>query len=245
LRFPPSGSILSDMLKDKLRQFITETLADYADEQTMADVDADDMFTSIDYESENLVRTKKRREIKQLWNKYADHAFFDDSKQLSVFHVVGKYGMETDLKYYFDITKEGRIPGIDIPAKDELSCAAYLATSPGSAYYSLGRSIQKPHFTFKRKRVTFASFYDVASEWLSLATDEDKEFYKSSGLPKRPESTTPLSSLPLGKDDIQRGHNPPRVLQEVIIDNWIIDTFFGHEKHREEAEKFGLKFELL
>lgn len=233
------------MRKDRLRQFITETLADYADEQTMAGVDdSQGWAASVRYHSKNPTSSKKRREVKQLWNKYADHAFFDDPKQLTVIHTLGKYGMDAGLDRYFDISKLRRIPGIDIPAKDELSCSAFMTAFPKSARYGLG-GFKQPYFTFKRKRVTFASFLDIASEWLSLATDEDKEFYKNSGLPKRPSSFVSLSNFPLGRDDIQQKHRQPKVLQEVIIDNWIVDTFFGHEKHREEAEKLGLKFEAL
>ena len=128
-----------------------------------------------------------------------------------------------------------RIPGINTVAKDELSCFGFPGMfRPGTI---------NPFFTFKKYQVTFASLRDAATERLSMAKRGDKEFYKSSGLPKRPRADVRFKSIPLNQKDVEES-NVTR-LGEVVIDNWIVDTYYGHETGRQHAEMLGLKFVKL
>ncbi len=81
-----------------------------------------------------------------------------------------------------------------------------------------------PYFTFKEYRVTFASKGDAETEWISRASPEDIERFKSSGLRKRPYPGMSFTAFPIDRAGAQEAK--ARLLEEVIIDNWIIDTYY-------------------
>jgi len=181
----------------------------------------------------DLETTAWRRKIKRDWNAHADHTLFDDPARLQVAHYLGFYSYKRSLNDYFPVKTSvpGRIPGIDLPSKDELSCFGYIPPRGPTAGYG-------PYFTFKKYRVTFASSLDAATERLSKATKKDRARMAGSGLAKRPGVGLDTFNYPLDDDDMPLDG----LLEEVVIDNWIIDAYHGPASDRKKAEARGLKF---
>ena len=116
----------------QLRRIIREELLQDA---TLADVEPDlarqqshSLGTVEDEDPHTYIKnrdiTAHRRNIKRLWNKHADLSFFNDPKELFVWHYLGYFSYSKSLSDYFppDKVKIGAVPGIDLPARDELSC---------------------------------------------------------------------------------------------------------------------------
>ena len=176
--------------------------------------------------------TAFRRKIKSDWNAYADHTLFQNPNQIKVVHFLGYYSTKRSLNEYFPVKTStlGSIPGVDFPNKNELSCFGYVgrrAVAP-----------RGPYFTFKKYRVTFASNSDAATERLSKAAKKDRVRMAGSGLAKRPGSSLSTEHYPLDWDDLPEND----LLEEVVIDNWIIDEYHGPMRDRKRAEALGLKF---
>jgi len=142
-----------------------------------------------------------------------------------------------------------QIPGIQIPNRNELSCEAmprgndpelkYLEWSVFAKGVRRGRNRRnQAFFTFKKYRMTWASQDDSHTEHLNMATPEDLKFYASSGLPKRPAAYLRVDQAPIDEEDSQ-------FLGEVVIDNWIVDTYYGPKEDAGLAGILGLKFEIL
>ena len=179
-----------------------------------------------------------RRDKKRMWNKHADHAYFQDPKKLFVYHYLGHYSGNKALEDYFPrgASVPGKIAGIDFPSKNELSCFGGPAKWGGAGRVQL----PMPFFTFKKYRVTFASAEDAATERLSNAKPADFQRHVGSGLPKRPDIYLEYEMMPLDEESVlERG------LEEVVIDNWVIDTFYCEESDVEYALELGLKYEVF
>ena len=183
--------------------------------------------------------TDYRRKIKKSWNRFADHAFFQDPKKMQVIHFLGYFSGGNSLTDYFPEGKvtPGRIPGIHIPSRNELSCYGYIPPADPKDFISFATG---PYFTFKKYRVTLVSTLDAATERLSKATPADIERMKGSGLAKRPSTLSPDSDFPIDEEGAF-SYN----IEEVVIDNWIIDTCYGPEEEAEYAAELGLKYEVL
>lgn len=183
--------------------------------------------------------TGQRRELKSLWNQYADHTYFQDPSKLFVMHYLGHYSENKDLADYFprETSVPGNLPGINFPSKDELSCFASPASFGGPDTVVL----RMPFFTFKKYRLTFASLVDAATERLSYAVPHEIRRHKSSGLPKRPAVYLTLDQMPIDQEEVEEN----RGLDEVVIDNWLIDTFYCEEYDVEYAKELGLKYKVL
>jgi len=230
------------MIRQLIREMLLkETLEDVAGERGP-------MPSGIEWDSaggggltyaQSRVTSNYRRDMKKLWDKHADHGFFQDPSRLFIWHVLGMYSGDDRLSSYFPHGSGGKIPGIHFPNKNELSCFGALTKSLGSG--NVGPEQNMSYFTFKKYRVTFASKLDVESERLSKATAADIEKYRSSGLPKRPGVYAKHEDVPLSEDDI----NPRRGLDEVVIDNWVVDTYYCHEDDIETASAIGLKCRAL
>jgi len=56
----------------------------------------------------------------------------------------------------------------------------------------------------------------------------------------------PLRNFMLNKDEMWNSRNKSLSLQsrEVVVSNWIVDTYHGHIDEKDLALKLGLKFEL-
>lgn len=168
--------------ENQLRRIIREELLQDA---TLADVEPELASMQRDYDTSqsqdpqddpHIYAGKKRhianrRDTKRLWNKHADLSFFNDPKELFVWHYLGHFSYNKSLSDYFppDKVKIGAVPGIDLPARDELSCYGKIVsdmTHPPD---------EESYFTFKEYRVTFASKGDAETERLSRATPAQVE----------------------------------------------------------------------
>lgn len=237
----------------QLRRIIREELLQDA---TLADVEPEAAAATRRYDdrspgsedphayTRNRDISGNRRGAKRLWNKHADLSFFNDPKSLFIWHYLGYFSYNKSLHDYFppDKVKIGAVPGIDLPARDELSCYGKIVKD------GMRPPDEGPYFTFKKYRVTFASKGDAETERLSRATPEDIERFKSSGLRKRPYPGMPFTAFPIDRAGAQQAVT--RKLEEVIIDNWVIDTYYipsGYwaDHEIEYAEKLGLKYEII
>ena len=183
--------------------------------------------------------TDYRRKIKKSWNRFADHTFFQDPKKMQVIHFLGYFSGGDSLTDYFpegEVTP-GRIPGIHIPNRNELSCYGYIPPADPKDFISFATG---PYFTFKKYRVTLVSTIDAATERLSKATPADIERMKGSGLAKRPSTLSRDDELPIDEEGTVNYN-----IDEVVIDNWIVDTCYGPKHEAEYAEELGLKYEVL
>jgi len=239
----------------QLRRIIREellqdaTLADVEPELASMQQDYNTMQSHDPQDDPHIYTGQKRhianrRDTKRLWNKHADLRFFNDPKELFVWHYLGYFSYSKSLHDYFppDKVKIGAVPGIDLPARDELSCYGKIVTD------GMRPPDEGPYFTFKEYRVTFASKRDAETEWISRATPEDIKRLKSSGLRKRPHPGMPFTAFPIDRAGAQEAVT--RRLEEVIIDNWVIDTYYIPSGYRadhevEHAEKLGLKYEII
>ena len=175
-----------------------------------------------------------------MWNKYADHTYFQSPSKLFVYHYLGHYSGNGALEDYFPrgASVPGKIAGIDFPNKNELSCFG------GPAKWGGADSVQllMPFFTFKKYRVTFASAEDAATERLSNATPTDIQRHVGSGLPKRPNLYQEYEMMPLDEEGVLGVGGS---LEEVVIDNWVIDTYHCEKGDVKYAEELGLEYKLL
>ena len=190
------------------------------------------------------VTTGYRRDVKRDWNKHADMTFFQDPEKLQVIHYLGLYSGNDSLADYFppENLVPGKIPGIHIPNRNEISCFGFAPPINPEDYVS--RSYKKRRFTFKQYRVTLVSNIDAGTERLSRATPEDIDKMKGSGLAKRPATNTDEKHLPVDEEGLISGFHdiePP----EVVIDNWIVDTFYCDDKMVEQAKALGLKYKVV
>jgi hypothetical protein len=181
-----------------------------------------------------------RRDKKKMWNKYADHTYFQSPSKLFVYHYLGHYSGNGALEDYFPrgASVPGKIAGIDFPNKNELSCFGGPAKWGGADSVQL----QMPFFTFKKYRVTFASAEDAATERLSNATPTDIQRHVGSGLPKRPNLYQEYEMMPLDEEGVL---DVGGSLEEVVIDNWVIDTYHCEKGDVKYAEELGLEYKLL
>jgi hypothetical protein len=198
----------------------------------------------------DAVTTKYRRDVKRDWNKHADMSFFQDPQQLQVIHYLGLYSGNNSLSDYFppENLVPGKIPGIHIPNRNELSCIGLVPpiNNPEDHYPEFYLA-KKRFFTFKRYRVTLVSNIDAGVERLSRATPEDINKMRGSGLAKRPSTTTYEKNLPVDKEGMissGRGFNKYDP-GEVVIDNWIVDTFYCDNEMVEQARALGLKYKVV
>lgn len=228
-----------------IRQLIREMILQ---EKTLADVVPEKVY---DWERDiksgdggalmygDKATTEFRRVFKKDWHRHADHAFFQDPKKMQVVHFLGYYSGNHSLTDYFPEGKvtPGKIPGIDLPNRNELSCYGYVPPVDPRNLISFAPG---PYFTFKKYRVTLVSTIDAATERLSNATPEDIARMKGSGLAKRPATTSLDSDFPIDEEG-----TVGMDLEEVVIDNWIVDTCYGPKEEAEYAEELGLKYEVL
>ena len=240
------------MIRQLIREILLHeaTLADFVPERYRSKEVDWDYTTGGGLEYGDDVTTKYRRGIKKDWNKHADMSFFQDPRQLQVIHYLGLYSDNNSLADYFPSGNlvPGKIPGIHIPNRNELSCVGLVPpVNKPEDYYPEFRLAERRFFTFKRYRVTLVSNIDAGTEWLSRATPKDINKMKGSGLAKRPSTTTYEKNLPVDKEGMissGRGFNKYDP-GEVVIDNWIVDTFYCDNEMVEQARALGLKYKVV
>lgn len=143
-------------------------------------------------------RTTKQIETdkgtKDYWRRNADHDFFNN-KVLKVFWNGAveanwlkinsvKKALQPNANVVFGFI-EWADEKFNIGAlnKNEMSCVGYHKTKPSAAVLGIFGYVLDGY-------VTYASSGDAQSEFTSQASKEDEDFYKQSGLPKRPNIKT-------------------------------------------------------
>ena len=228
-----------------------------------------DMFTTgLEYKvfrkDKDLAST--RRALKQYWYAHADQKFWQNPKRVCCIHTIGLYKKQGSIQRYFGGSRD--------PAKiqkDELSCFAITKPTtiddPGEHNYKSILAVNNNNifFTVAPRFVTFAAADDSWTEELHRASDADKEYYRSSGLPKRPQT---LKNSLYDSADIskiirrafgggKRGDSPLEqhmVLGEVIVDNWQVAKVFlprasmsaeQLQDNMDDCEELGIKYKVI
>ncbi len=211
-------------------------------EQTRRGKFLDFQSTGLEYEPfrKDKDLAASRRDLKKYWNEHANQKFWQNPKRVCCMHAIGLYKKAGSIEGYFG---QGGFYDPNAIQKDELSCFAITrpktVDDPGEHNYSniLAANNNKIFFTVTPRYVTFAAADDAWTEELSKATPEDKEYYRSSGLPKRPQK---LDTAVYDSSDIskivrrafgggRRGSSPLEqhmVIGEVIVDNWKLAKMF-------------------
>jgi hypothetical protein len=182
---------------------------------------------------QNRPLTSLRRKLKHAWNdwvynqknNFAD--FWEDVDNVLCIHWVGLFEGNTPESYedlllnYINTKNSNNQP--------DLSCMGYFNPNGWNMSQNaldiseVKRRIppQAPvGIIFKERRVTFASYRDLWTEFISSAGEEELKFYSSSSLPKRPFSGFPVDDIIFGIEEMTNGN----YLNEVIITNYDWDT---------------------
>ena len=172
-------------------------------------------------------RAVTERRLKRLWNKYADHEFFD--QKLAKLHVIGLYARTATSCLDFLDACAGKVN------RDEISALGWRESKLTTGW---AKSEGFTFAVFIDGRVTYAAAADLGTEWTSNATEADRQRHASSGLPKRPyyvDNPSVADSLVLDEEDwVNRIESPHRgSLQEVIVDNWRIKSLVVSSSSRE------------
>jgi hypothetical protein len=184
-------------------------------------------FSSYEARREEKGRVAAERRLKSLWNKYADHEFFD--QKLAKLHAIGLYGNNSASCLNFLDAYAGKVN------RDEVSTLGWRESKLTTGW-------TKSHdFTFGvfiDGRVTYASSDDIATEWTSNATESDRQRHASSGLPKRPyyiDNSLVADHLVLDEEDwVERieSWGTKSIMHELIVDNWRIKSLVVHSLSR-------------
>lgn len=229
-------------LRKKIRKLIVESEREQRAEITNAIEDYTEYIsdTNPDKRSVHLDDLKMprllRRQAKILWNKYADHDFFDSG--VFKFHKLSYGGQGNNIADYFK----------DMASKNELSCygiekSMSSLSSHDRLFKDSVRSIdgfEEMHIVFEISgRTTWAGNFDAFTEELGRVSDEQLKFHKSSGIPKRPGSMKNMGIdaediadlLVLDKSDMKRvnklGFSRDRGnMEELVVDNWKMKTVY-------------------
>jgi hypothetical protein len=168
-------------------------------------------------------RAVAERQLKRIWNKHADHVFFNN--RLVKIHAIGMYagyaeGANTCINFLDAYA--GKVN------RDELSVWGSRPESLKSGWISGSTFV---FGVIVDGHVTYAASMDQATEWTSIASKSAKFRHAGSGLPKRPfyvNKTRVNNGLLLDEEDwvetieeIYQG----RATAELIIDNWRIKAF--------------------
>ncbi len=190
-----------------------------------------------------------RRGIKRVWNDIAygnpkSAKFWKDPNKVVCCHTM-TYMYDGDLQGYFG--KNG-FYSISKRNKDEISCfGIYDHGTPESLdreafQHVLKNNDKEIFFTVSPRWISYASGRDSYTEDLAQAGSLEKEFYKQSGLPKRPSRRVRYTLL--DEQDIKNQVVTVRYkswfLAEIVTDNWALNTVYIPRNHRlvDDAEDF-------
>jgi len=172
-------------------------------------------------------RTSTERKLKSIWNKHADHEFFD--QKMAKLHAIGLYGNNTAPCLNFLDAYADKVN------RDEVSALGWRESKLMTGW------TKGNDFTFGvfiDGRVTFAASKDLGTEWTSKATESDRQRHASSGLPKRPYHTNNPEIeryVILDEEDwIERIEGLSNSAnQELIVANWQIKSLVVSSSSRE------------
>lgn len=173
---------------------VERTVQVTADEPKPSFTDENPKYYDSEHPAERRVRygqTQKEidleRKIMQLWQKHADIEFFKSDKitfvhdltYRSAAKTMGTYGIATTKKSLANIVKAQ-----EAKQKDAISVTGKYNPAGGVTIGSQSMMGNGWGFVAEGYPI-FASFTDLASQTQMMASDAAKEYYKSSGLPKR------------------------------------------------------------
>lgn len=171
--------------------------------------------------------TDMRRLIKTIWNQHADIASLSDS--LNIVHWFGwqnheERNMET-LKSFASKAPPGS------RSNNEISVMGYTGTPRYHGFNCFGVLLSK------ESRITIASNNDLWTEEMNSATEETLEYYRNSGVPKRPNPGVAPKGLIYSPEDIKGD-----TVHELVVDNWVWDTIvIGNDRRFSEELKGNVK----
>lgn len=163
-------------------------------------------------------RTAVERRLKKIWNRHADHEFFN--KNLTKLHIIGLYSQDMGTCLDFMRAHAGRTN------RDEISALGWRTAALTKGWC---RHYGFIFGAFVKGGVTYAACEDQSTEWTSAATEVDRRRHAGSGLPKRPFFGSVQrvgDELVLDEEDwVNRIESPHRdSLHEIIVDNWLISS---------------------
>lgn len=157
------------------------------------------------------------RSFKRFWNDNADHDYFNGITCVHWINYV-KNHKSSDRPYKDALQRilKGNPPILpNSVSKNEFSTIGYESKITGKGTGIVGLKI-------KNKRVTFAAVVDAWTEYNHGTSAELKDYYKSSGLPKRPFIQINPANVIFDREDFN--NSALNYYKEVIVDNWTWDT---------------------
>tara|TARA_Y100000310_G_C20572944_1_gene758979 strand:- start:59 stop:925 length:867 start_codon:yes stop_codon:yes gene_type:complete len=198
-----------------------------------------------------------RRSIKRIWNEVAygnpeSAKFWKDPNKIICCHTLG-WIEDGTLEGYFDHGGFYNPHGVN---KDELSCIGLFNKRDFQTL--LFENNNEIFIVLAPRRITFAYDGDAYTEELHHAGAREKQFHKSSGLPKRG-STLNTDRVLFDQEDIKERINSgnwtplsrSKMIMEVTVDNWKLDTVYIPATHYDRPQgealckKLNIKCEIL
>ena len=157
------------------------------------------------------------RSFKRLWNQKADHAYLNKITCVHwINYVTNHKSSERSYKDALQRILQGNPPILpNSVSKNEFSTIGYENKIAGKGTGIVGLKI-------KNKRVTFAAVVDAWTEYNHGTSAKLKDYYKSSGLPKRPFLQINPENIIFDREDFNNSGLDH--YKEVIVDNWTWDT---------------------
>ena len=173
--------------------------------------------------------TVLRRDIKRIWNDNSDQNFFQN--EVTCIHwlnyVHGHPSSSRSFERSLKRILQGNPP---IPpgsvSKNEFSTLGYVGNET-SEYQ--GDGIVGIKIDPDNSYVSFAAVVDSWTEFNYGTPSATREYYKSSGLPKRPAKNISPNKVIFNKEDFL--NSGADMLKECIVDNWSWDTIVIDESY--------------
>lgn len=219
--------IIRNIIKEsdyKKKLEIYHAMGKYSDDLEKSGIDKRSVELDDDLDLKN-----SRRLAKIIWNKYADHKFFNN--EVVGYHSLGYSDNIENYKKYFQKGSN----------KHEMSCYGILRDDVQGFENSIIRKITNARWiednqigiVFKIKgRVTWAGDFDAYTEMISHVKPEQFAKHKSSGIPKRPGSMKNMGyfesdNIVLDGEDFEMNVSRHKsYLDEIVIDNWKIEKVY-------------------
>jgi len=173
--------------------------------------------------------TVLRRDIKRIWNENSDQLFFQN--EVTCIHWINYiHGHKSSSRSYVKALKRILNGNPPIPpgsiSKNEFSTLGYVGAE--TEEYR-GDGIIGIKIDPDNSYVSFAAVVDSWTEYNYGTPKNTREYYKSSGLPKRPARNISSDKVIFNKEDfIKSGAD---MLKECVVDNWSWDTLVIDESY--------------
>tara|TARA_R110001592_G_scaffold3523_5_gene19692 strand:- start:498 stop:1259 length:762 start_codon:yes stop_codon:yes gene_type:complete len=213
------------MLRKVIRDLILETSKDQAElkqlQQDNIELVVGPYYSRgkrISLPDEYKKTTDYLRSFKRFWNEKADHNYFNSITCVHWINYIANH--KSSNRAYKESLKRILQGNPPIPpnkiSKNEFSTIGYESGKiSGKGTGIVGLKI-------KNRRVTFAAVVDSWTEYNHGTSAKLKDYYKSSGLPKRPFLQINPDNVIFDKEDFNK--SSMNYFKEIIIDNWTWDT---------------------